>query len=114
MTNPTVDSKNRYPADPDHLLTLLKGPQRYAEAACDAIAAKKGRAFHKLVTEYLRSAMDLFDEDSVINIVHYWLAVRQLPLDPKKIDPQVFDRFNLEYRERIHDLAFVHRRLGFQ
>ena len=112
---PTLDSRPvLYSRDTDTLLTVLKGPLNYARTSADAIAGCDGRAFHGSVTNYLRSAMDLFDQDSVINIVHYWLSVRQLPLDPKKIEPEVFHRFNEKYKERINELAFVHHRLGFQ
>lgn len=103
-----------YSRDTDTLLTVLKGPLNYARTSADEIAGCEGRAFHRSVTNYLRSAMDLFDQDSVINIVHYWLSVKQLPLDPRKIEPEVFRRFNEKYKERINELAFVHHRLGFQ
>ena len=75
----------------------LKGAPFHAHYMAQDIMAIKGRGkrFHQRIDQHLLTVMQLYTVDEVLRIVHTWLKVYQMPIDPGQLLSA--DRFYADY-----------------
>ena len=75
----------------------LHGAQFHCHEMAKDILAVKGRAkrFHQCIDRHLETIMHLYTGDEVIRIVHTWLKVYKIPIDPSQLIN--YDLFHARY-----------------
>jgi hypothetical protein len=87
----------------------LRGAPYHAHTMAQDIMSVKGRAkrFHQRIDKHLGTVMCIYNDDEVIRIVHTWLTVYQMPLNPERLS--TFDLFHDRYGTRV--LALMGRKI---
>lgn len=82
----------------------LHGPEYHCHEMAKDILAVKGRAkrFHRRIDQHLATIMHLYKGEQVIRIIHTWLAVYKMPIQPMELDN--YDLFHQYYGDMIMSL----------
>ena len=88
-------------ASQEQFWNALKGPEFYCHQRANELMAIRGRGnrFHQAVDQSLKFIIDNFGLMDGCRILHTWLRVYQLPIDPSKLT--VYDEFHNRYGKFI-------------
>jgi hypothetical protein len=92
-------------ASQEQFWNALKGPEFYCHQRARAMLIVRGRGkkFHGIVDESLRYIIANFSKIDGIRIMHTWLRVYELPIDPNKLTS--YDEFHNHFGKMIADMS---------
>ena len=83
--------------NPNKFWTMLRGADHYCHKLAEEMQAVHGRQkkFHHKVDQSIYFIMDNFADQEVVNCMHTWLKIYELPIDPNRLIS--YDDFCVKY-----------------
>ena len=83
----------------------LHGAQFHCHEMAKDILAVRGRAkrFHARVDQHMDTIMRLYSTEEVIRIMHTWLDVYKMPVDPSQLAN--YDLFHIRYGPAVLEIS---------
>jgi len=88
--------------NPNKFWTMLRGADHYCHKLAEEMQAVHGRQkkFHHKVDQSIYFIMENFADQEVVNCMHTWLKIYELPIDPNRLAS--YDDFCVKYNAGLY------------